>query len=1027
MFNRKTKASLLASSVIFGSLAVTPAMAQEDVGASDEGDTIIVTGTRIARPNMEAASPIAVVTGDAAQENADITLDTYLNTLPQVNPAGTTTSNNPGNGGQSNVNLRGLGSNRNLVLIDGRRPMVSANSLTVDLNTIPAALIDRIEVITGGAGAVYGADAIAGAVNLVLKDDFEGVDLTASYSNATKDWDAQEFTISGVVGGNFADGRGNAVIAVDWSERQALIKSQREFSVFATSTTSFLPDGAIFDSSNAFSQDAVDALFVSYGSAAGSVPAGSNLLGVNPDGTLFSKGIFNSPIDVENFRGPIDFSVNQALFPDLYSYNFDEVNLLVLPFERTSVMSKTNFEIVPQAEVFAQAGYTRYTSATALAPTPIPTVGIRAIGEADTDQVASPLITPGSVCGSAGTSACSADFTLVIPVTNPFIPDDLATLLASRTGDNANLVGSGADEPFLMRQRTLDIGLRQSEYTNQVFQLLGGLRGDLTDRFSYELSYSFGRTNIDQLQTGNVDTQRLFDLLNAADGGASVCDGGFNPFGRQPISASCVDYLAATGLLRREFTQKIVQGFVVGELVDMAGGPLTAVLGAEQRDFRYELDPGTSSGPISGFNTQSPDEGKNRFTDIFGELSIPVVADQPWARELTITLGYRASRSEFTDLISGQESDPRWDDAYKAELIWSPTYDINVRGSYQRSVRAPNFAELFSGGGSAPQIYDPCSVTSNFRTSGGTDATDICRDAGLDQGLGAAVDTFVQSPGAQASVQVRGNTDLGPETADTFTAGVAFSNGGGFIPGLTGSIDWYKIDISDTIQVPDSNTIIADCYNFYGNNPNLDPTYASCGQLLRRGDILGVRGPGGTTAYPGVNGGKLSTSGIDLQLNYGINPGFTGDDRLNFNLLVNYLIDFKQQVLDNQPVLDYAGTASFFGAGLGTSFPEWRANLTTRYDMGWLGWTNRVRYIDGMENRASIIFPGESFTGPGSTIYVDTAFDITPVEFLTVRLGVNNVFDKAPETYAPNVQSGTDPSLYDVIGRRVFAQANIRF
>ena len=183
---------LLASSMICGAAFVafsaTAAYAQEEV------QEVVVTGSRIVRQDYVANSPIATVTGDAAVANADITLDTYLNTLPQVNPSGTTTSNNPGNGGQSNIDLRGFGANRNVVLVDGRRPMVSANNLTVDLNTIPQALVDSIEVITGGAGSAYGADAIAGAVNLKLKNNFEGIDIRAGYTNSTKYWDCLLYT-----------------------------------------------------------------------------------------------------------------------------------------------------------------------------------------------------------------------------------------------------------------------------------------------------------------------------------------------------------------------------------------------------------------------------------------------------------------------------------------------------------------------------------------------------------------------------------------------------------------------------------------------------------------------------------------------------------------------------------------------------------------------------------------------------------------------------------------------------------------
>ncbi|HMO43282.1 MAG TPA: TonB-dependent receptor plug domain-containing protein, partial [Phenylobacterium sp.] len=208
------RSRLLASSMICGAAfaaMATPAAAQQGTEVTE----IVVTGSRIVRQDYVATSPIATVTGEATVANADVTLDTYLNTLPQVNPAASSTSNNPSNGGRSTVDLRGLGANRNLVLVDGRRPMVSANNLTVDLNTIPQAMIENVEVITGGAGATYGADAIAGVVNLRLKRNFEGVDFRASYSNSTEYWDAEEYQFQGVIGGNFADGRGNAIFGFD--------------------------------------------------------------------------------------------------------------------------------------------------------------------------------------------------------------------------------------------------------------------------------------------------------------------------------------------------------------------------------------------------------------------------------------------------------------------------------------------------------------------------------------------------------------------------------------------------------------------------------------------------------------------------------------------------------------------------------------------------------------------------------------------------------------------------------------------
>jgi outer membrane receptor protein involved in Fe transport len=396
--NTKFRQRLMASTLFVGaSLLATPAFAQqtpgseepvmgdepseatdETAGDNDQGE-IVVTGSRIARPNIESNSPIAVVTGEQVVEQGDITLETYLNTLPQANPAGTTTSNNPGNSGQSNINLRGLGSNRNLVLIDGRRPMVSSSDQTVDLNTIPQGLVERIEVVTGGAGAAYGADAIAGVVNIRLKDNFEGIDLRASYSNSIPETDAREYQISGTIGGNFADGRGNMALSVEYSQRQGLIKEQRPFASQATSTTGTFPTGRYTasggnpgDLGNPIPQSAINTLFASYGVAAKDIPT-QTLLGFNSDGSLFGVGTFNNPRDVANFRYALNSPAapNLNFFPDFYTYNFDIVNILVLPLERKSAFLRGNYEINRNFDVFVQGGYTEYTSFSALAPTPL--------------------------------------------------------------------------------------------------------------------------------------------------------------------------------------------------------------------------------------------------------------------------------------------------------------------------------------------------------------------------------------------------------------------------------------------------------------------------------------------------------------------------------------------------------------------------------------------------------------------------------------------------------------------------------
>lgn len=1027
-FELGTSAAAVALAMVVGS---APAYAQDAPAADDaSNDVIIVTGSRIARPNFEATSPIQMVTSEQLTARADVTLDTFLNTLPQANPAGTSTSNNPGNGGQSNINLRGLGSNRNLVLIDGRRPMVSASDQSVDLNTIPQGLIDRIDVITGGAGATYGADAIAGVVNIRLKDNFEGLDLRATYSNAMPKTDAREYQFSGVLGGNFAEGRGNIAVSFEYAKRQGLIKAQRGFAAQATSTTGTPPVGRLVEAAaNGISQAAINALFASYGVSAAQAPiAGLSQMHFNSDGSLFGGGIFNSPLDVSNYRyaasGNDAAAANQNFFPDFYSYNFDAINLLVLPLKRKSAFLTGHYEISDAVEFFTQGGYTEYTSSTALAPTPIGTRIYNPATPHASIYATSSLITPGTFVTNS-----------IVPVTNPFIPAALRTLLATRTGNDASLVGAGATEPIRMSIRSLSTGLRLQTLENKVFQGLAGLRGEIAEGWRYEAYYSYGKTTITSAASGNVNVQNLQTLLEAADGGASICAGGYNPFGIQPVSAECVEYLNETGITKQEFTQKVAQAYIQGDLVELPAGTLSLVAGVEQRKFRYSFDPGALSGPIAGFNTSTPDLGTNKFTDFFGELLVPLLKDAPFAESLDLGLGYRHSKSDFNDIANGINGSAVNSEAYKAELTWAPVRNLKLRATYSRSVRAPNFGELFSGGSSFVQAFDPCSVTTNYRQTGGAAARQLCINTGVAQ---SGVDAFVATPGLQVALGVAGNPNLKPEKADTITAGFTYQTGR-----FAASIDYYNIKIKKPVFNPDTNLYIAACYGYVGNfdqatrnlycglNPNNTPNGSG---IIRAGSqfsfvaVPSVLGGDSNSNFTAINSGQIKTSGIDIQASYNLPTDFAANESsLNFALYANYLIDYKVQELPGV-TLDYAGTVSYFGAGLGTSFPEWKANLDIAWKLKPITLSTRIRYIDGMKNRGLVQFPGEAstFTSAKSITYFDFAAQAN-IENYVLRVGVNNAFDKKPPQYRPNVQSGTDPSLYDVIGRRAYVQVQLKF
>src|SRR5690606_27867755 len=253
-------------------------------------EQITVTGSRIAKRDAIAESPIFTLEQSALQVSGYVTVDQYLNTLPQVTPNISSQANNPSSGGRAFIDLRGLGAERNLVLIDGRRAIgQAAGGTVVDTNVIPAALIDRVEIISGGAAATYGADAIAGVVNFILKKDFEGAALNSQY-RLTEQGDGEEFTLDLTLGSNFADGRGNAVFNASYFNREVMFKGDRGFSAQASSTTGTFPNGSFVTGANAPSQAAVDALF---GPGACAANGGQRGFGLNPDGTLFCTGIEN--------------------------------------------------------------------------------------------------------------------------------------------------------------------------------------------------------------------------------------------------------------------------------------------------------------------------------------------------------------------------------------------------------------------------------------------------------------------------------------------------------------------------------------------------------------------------------------------------------------------------------------------------------------------------------------------------------------------------------------------------------------
>jgi iron complex outermembrane recepter protein len=937
------------------------------VAAQEALEEIVVTGSRIARRDAVAESPIFTVDQESMRVSGFVTVEQYLNTLPQIIPSLSSQSNNPSSLGRAFIDLRGLGTNRNLVLIDGRRGMGSTAGGVVDVNTIPTALIERVEVITGGAASTYGPDAIAGVVNFIMKKSFDGVALDASY-RITEEGDGEEWSADATFGGDFADGRGSAVFNASYFDRQAMYKGARKFSAQASSESATHPGGFWAPGTNAPSQAAVDAVF------GPNTCNNDGLFGFNPDGTPFCHGIANNPNrNIAGFTGP-DSWVAQFVAPDRFSYNFEPENILVMPMERWSLFNRFELDVNDNFKPYAQGQYTNYNALQELAATP--------------------------AAGGTG---------FTVPVTNPFLSPQIQSLLASRPDPNA---------PFSLGKRFNTLGGRTGYNTHDVWQLTMGATGDIVAGWAYDTYASWGRSVQNETQGGNVRRDRTQLLLNDPLGGNNAnCPGGLNLFGTAPISAACAAYISLEAKNLTTVEQGIWEGVVTGDLFELPAGMVQSAFGASYRHLDYDFRPdgGLQPGLVAGFNQQLPTSGRLWFTDLFTEVVLPIVTDAAWAQNLSLTAGFRYTDNNRFDS----------ENTYKLTGDWTVNDQFRARAGYQRAVRSPTITELF-----APQLnnfptftnQDPCNTSGPNANNAewgrlgpnGAQVAALCAQQSAVAGGPAYFQPFGQATGI-----VGGNPDLGPETADSWTAGFvvtpAFQNP--MLERLTFSIDYWSIDLEDVIAAVGASTIVQRCYNRDGANPTFNPNNQWC-QLFNRepsnGGVIDLTQLSQNQAF-------IETSGVDFTLDWGIGVG-PGD--LAFNVVTTWVEKFETQTTTVDPVYDFAGTVS---SDTGGSSPEWKTNITTSYTLS--DWQIQMvnRYIDGMDH-ANTVTGGSplSNTGTDSTWYTDVSVRYDLTETFNIRAGIQNLANQQPRLYTPNVQANTDPSLYDVLGRRFFVGVNWR-
>jgi outer membrane receptor protein involved in Fe transport len=852
-------------------------------------------------------------------------------------------------------------------------------------------MIERVEIISGGASAVYGSEAIAGATNFVLKKNFNGVSLNGQWGQSAEgDTDSTSFEF--VMGSDLADGRGNATIYATYNERERLGKGERPFSEQAVSGTSFFPSGHVrWAVGNAPTLTAIQDVFLNqYGVDASSLTSVPTLVG-NDDGTLFTQNqnllnfrtVLGQDIDglfvAQNFR-------NGVIDDDSYSYNFEPWNNLILPQERYNIGAQMYYEVAPSHEVYSRLMYTNYSSSTQLAPSPAPT------GRNITNP--------------------AAGFEFTVPVTNPFVQSNagLLAILNSRTGDNVGLEGSGATEEFIYRRRFVENGPRIESYERDVYQMVLGVRGDITDRWRYDVWGSTGKYNEQLNQDGNVSVTRVESLLDAADGGVSICDGGLNPIGGNTLSADCADYVGVLAKNTTRIKHNQFEAVVNGELFTLPAGDMSAAVGMFYNDMKYSFkaDEILATGDVSGFNATDNLDGSVRNTDYFAEFYVPLLADLPAVEMLDLTAGYRYTDHNRAGTFN----------SYKTELGWQIVDSFRARTSFQRAVRAPNVGELFAPQGeNNPQVADPCNFDSGQITGANGAAVEaLC----LAQGIPAvALPSYKQSTGQISSI-VGGNPDLTEETADTFTVGFVWQPN--FIENLQVSVDYYSFDITEVISAVDPAIVVSRCFDA-AFNPGFDNSNEWCSRFSRSptsAEIIDLE-------EFDSNIGGIKTDGIDVQVDWQLDAGNIG--AFGFNFVATFVNEFSEAQTLADPYQDFVGT---IGQSVADVYPEFKGAFTTQWDIASFSTQLRLNYIDSMKHRETVLTESTDpdvcdCTGVNSVLYSSLSTRWQATDELSLRVGIDNLTDEKPELYTPDQDSGTNPSVYDVIGRRYFINVRYEF
>ena len=958
-----TKTKLLLSAVTAASFAATaaPTYAQ-DIGDGD--DLIVVTGSRIAKKDFISNSPVVTIGAEQFDLTGTVNTESLLNTLPQVVPGLDRTSNNPG-GGIATVDLRGLGTARTLVLVNGQRFIPTTGGGTVDINNIPTALVKDVEVVTGGASAVYGSDAVAGVVNFVLKDDFEGFEGSTGYE-ITERGDAEIFSASATFGGNFADDRGNVVFNAAYTDRNALFQGDRSFSEF--------------------DQD-------DDGTGEGFVNGGSSGVPEGRIGGIFDGGaaIFEPDGSIRPFEGT-----------DLF--NFNPTNFLQLPQERIQFSSLAHFDVTDRLRVKASGLFARNEVNQQLAPTPI--FEPRG-GTINASLDGNPFITPEAQQLISDAVGAGVD-------TDGDGIDDEFTQGAF--GFRRRLVEVGprqSNNEFSTFQVSVGAELELSDTWTFDLNVTEG-RSNGTEnqngnvnvgRFNQSLllADADGDGNVDVDANGNPSCA---DPSN--NGGVFPC-APLNLFGLGNISEEAANFIRTLAVIDQEYELTNVTANFVGDtsgLFELPGGPIGLAIGGEYRDEFFSFNPSqdVAASTISGFNGAPPVSGEFDVVGVYGEAYLPILKDVPFAETLALEVAAR-----YEDYSTAGEVD-----AYKIAGEWAPNEQIRLRASYNTAVRAPSITELFSPQGeNFPGASDPCSAIGS--PAGGVSAaiSAICTATGVPAAnVGSS---NIDLPSGQVREISGGNPDLLTEDAETFTIGAVISPN--FIEGLTLTVDYFDITIDDAIANfgGGANNVISTCFE--------DTELGGVGSPFCNAI---TRGPDGLITEISVTSQNVASrdlEGFDIGANYTHDLGNLGLLGFVYNGTItdtSTLVPFE----GGEPIV----CAGNFGENCGEPLPDYKHRLTTSWANGPFKAQVVWRYIGSTGDDGGLDPQVLTVTELDAENYFDASgiWDINDNFSLTA--GIDNLFDKNPPILGNNQeQANTFPATFDVFGRTYFARATARF